>query len=186
MMTREDFVKKYYADAVKATAGTGIFPQVMIAQAIIESSGKVNGNYYPGESLLAKLGNNYFGIKDSASWTGPVITLQTGEYYGGVKSYVSGDFRKYGSVEESFKDYIDFLKKNPRYTSAGVFTAKTPAEQAAALQRAGYATDPRYSSLIVAVIDNVKKWFTGSTVAFSISGLLLIGTILFFLTNNER
>lgn len=178
-MTREAFIKKYYPVAVQLTAGTNIFPQVMLAQAIIESSGRVDGVWFVGQSLLARSANNYFGIKSSAGWKGQTISLKTGEYLNGQKVNVTGVFRKYASIEDSFRDYINFLKVNPRYTSAGVFTAKTPQEQTAALQRAGYATDPNYSKLLNAIMDSFKKYIPNvPTIAF---GLLPLG-IIFFLT----
>ena len=157
-MTREEYIRKYWPIFVNITQGTGIFPEVMAAQSIIESQGKVNGVYEPGASQLAKLANNYFGIKDSSQWKGQTITLRTGEIYNGVPVVVSGRFRKYNTPIESFIDYVKFLKSNPRYSSAGVFTAKTAQEQSAALVKAGYATNPSYAKLIDAVADGFKKY----------------------------
>jgi flagellum-specific peptidoglycan hydrolase FlgJ len=155
-MTRAQFVEKYYPEAVAVSRDTGVFPQVMIAQAILESSGKVDGVWMPGQSLLSRNANNYFGIKADSKWKGPTIELKTGEYLNGQYVTVTGKFRKYNSIKDSFADYINFLKSNPRYTTAGVFTAATPQEQAQALQRAGYATDPNYSKLITSIIDNIS------------------------------
>jgi len=178
-MTREQFIKKYYPIAEKLTAGTNIFPSVMLAQAIIESSGRVDGVWLVGQSLLSRAANNYFGIKDSAGWKGQTISLKTGEFLNGQKVTVTGVFRKYATVEDSFRDYINFLQVNPRYKTAGVFTAKTPQEQTAALQKAGYATDPNYSKLLNAVMEGFKKWIPKiPPIAF---GLLPLG-IIFFLT----
>jgi flagellum-specific peptidoglycan hydrolase FlgJ len=182
-MTREQFIQKYYPGIVAISKDTNVFPTVMLAQAIIESSGKVNGVYLPGESLLSKNANNYFGIKASSSWKGATITLKTGEYLNGQYITVSGVFRKYDNPIESFKDYIQFLKDNPRYTAAGVFTATTPGEQAERLQKAGYATDPNYSNLIKGVINSITKYLPNisTTVAFSGTALILIVGIYLFL-----
>ena len=51
----------------------------------------------------------------------------------------------------------DFLKKNKRYQSAGVFDAKTPEQYFTALQKAGYATDPNYVTSGVAMAASVDK-----------------------------
>lgn len=176
-MTREQYIKQYWPAFVAITNGTGIFPEVMAAQSIIESQGKVNGNYEPGASQLAKLANNYFGIKDSSTWKGETITLKTGEIYNGQPVIVAGRFRKYATPLDSFKDYVKFLKSNPRYSSAGVFTAKTPQEQSAALLKAGYATNPAYASLIDAVAAGVKKYIP----TIKNTGTALIVAALFFL-----
>lgn len=178
MMTRETFVKTYYPGAARLAAGTGIFPEVMMAQAIVESSGLVNGLYYPGESVLAKVANNYFGIKSSAGWPGKTISLKTGEYINGKKVTVTGVFRAYDSPLDSMVDYIKFLKTNPRYTTAGVFTASSPAIQAERLKAAGYATDPNYASLLMSVYEGFKKWIPAAAAGGGLALLLVVGFLL--------
>lgn len=180
-MTREAFVKLYWPHIVNLTKGTGIFPEVMISQAIIESQGKVNGIYEPGQSALAKAANNYFGIKSSSKWNGPTITMQTGEVYNGVPVVISGVFRKYPTPIESFADYLKFLRENPRYEAAGVFKAKTPQEQSKALLKAGYATNPQYATMIDAVAAGIKKYIP----AIAAGGSALIIGIIFFLIYKE-
>jgi len=137
----------------------------------------------PGQSLLSRQANNYFGIKADPSWKGQFIELKTGEYLNGQYVSISGKFRKYATVADSFADYINFLKKNPRYTTAGVFSASTPEAQALALQKAGYATDPNYSKLIVGVMNSIKGWIP------KIGGValgLLVPAILFFLIFRKK
>jgi len=182
-MSREEFIKAYYNTAKSLTAGTGIFPEVMLAQAILESSGKVNGVWKVGQSLLSRAANNYFGIKSSPAWKGETISLKTGEVVNGQRVTVTGVFRKYDSIGDSFKDYINFLKVNPRYTAAGVFTATTPAAQAEALQRAGYATDPNYSNLLNSIITGFQKWIPKATIAFS---FLIPAALIFFLIYRKK
>ena len=44
-----------------ATAGTGIFPETMLAMAVVESQGRAaDGNYYPGLGLTAKKANKCY------------------------------------------------------------------------------------------------------------------------------
>lgn len=184
MLTREEFVKKYYPSVALIAKDTNVFPQVMMAQSIIESSGRVNGVWYPGQSLLAKNANNYFGIKADSSWKGSTITLNTGEYLNGQYVTVSGKFRKYATVDDSFKDYIKFLKSNPRYTSAGVFTATTPLQQAQRLQAAGYATDPLYANLINGVMNSIAKYIPSIPVMAGGTALIVLIAVGFFYFNN--
>lgn len=156
-LTRKEFIKEYYTNVVDLIKGTGIFIETLMAQAIIESQGKVNGNYMVGGSTLAKKYNNLFGIKADSSWQGKKVNLKTGEVFSGQYVVITDAFRVYDSPLDSMKDYIKFLQKNPRYTKYGVFTAKDYAQQAQALKAAGYATAPDYANVVTAVGDYVKR-----------------------------
>lgn len=150
-LTRSQFIQKYAKMVKDAAKNTGLFPSVFMAQAILESN---NGN-----SGLTKKANNFFGIKASKSWTGEIYTAKTKEYVNGKEVYVNADFRKYSTPFLSFLDRVMFLIENKRYTNAGVFMAATPEQQAQALQKAGYATDPNYSNLLIKLIEqnDLKK-----------------------------
>ena len=151
MSTRLDYIKRFTDATINAARGTGLFPSLFMAQAILES-----GN---GQSTLAKKYNNHFGIKATKSWKGKVIDMKTREVYNGNEVYIKDGFRWYDNPESSFKDRVKFLKQNPRYKKYGVFSAKTPEEQADALQRAGYATAPNYASTLKWIINkyNLKS-----------------------------
>ena len=149
---RAKFINDNYPLAESVTAGTGIFPEVLLAQAIVESQKNVGGTYVPGKTELAESFNNYFGIKTSPQWTGKTVTYKTREY---VNDYVQGVFRVYNSKTESFKDYVKFLKTNPRYSAA--FKAKTPLAQIKAIAAAGYATDPNYSAVLGSIVLDVES-----------------------------
>jgi len=154
LLTRKDWIRKYYPIAARVTAGTGIFPETMLAMAVVESQGKgSDGNYYPGLGLVARAANNYFGIKDSASWKGATIDLPTP----GDADKIS-TFRKYNNIGESIADFINFLKVNPRYTKAGVFSAANYPEQIIAIAKAGYAENPNYGNLITSVANKVREY----------------------------
>ena len=143
-LTREEYIKKFYPEVVVATKGSGIFPEVAIMQSALESG---NGN-----SSLASVYNNHFGIKADSSWKGKKVNLDTREVFSGKSVYIKDSFRVYNSYEESARDYVKFLKTHSRYTNAGVFKAKTPQEQIEAIKRAGYATDPNYATIIKSMI----------------------------------
>ena len=125
--------------------GTGLFPSVLLAQAALESGW--------GQSILANKFNNLFGIKADKSWKGETVILPTREVLNGKTVTIEQPFRVYSNASDSFSDRNKFLKKNPRYTKAGVFEAKTPESQAIALQTAGYATDPGYAAAIIKIIN---------------------------------
>ncbi len=148
-MTRQEYILEYTPFVLYSTVGTGLFPSVMMAQAILESSDK---NGVPGNSTLARIYNNHFGIKADKSWLGRKVNLKTREVLNG-KTVVTGDyFRVYDHELQSFNDRVQFLLRNKRYASAGVFRAKTPDQQATCLQLAGYATDPEYAAKVISIV----------------------------------
>jgi Muramidase (flagellum-specific) len=154
--SRVDFIKLFKEAIIIACRGTGLFPSLMMAQAILESTGKVGGEYKAGESKLTKECNNFFGIKDAENdeWHGLSKKYITREVIHGVEKMIVDYFRHYKTPLECFEDRNRFLKQNKRYSKAGVFSAPTPQEQARALQKAGYATDPKYAELLINIIKN--------------------------------
>lgn len=152
MLLPQDFFKKYADDIIKAVKDTGLFPSVKAAQMALETGyGK------------SKVGNNMFGIKatgkHSPYWKGRQVTASTTEVINGKAGTYNLPFREYNSISDSIADHTHFLIVNPRYKAAGVFTAKTPEDQARALQLAGYATDPDYSKKLIQIINryNLKS-----------------------------
>lgn len=150
-MTALQYIEAFSNDAISGAEGTGIFPSVVMAQAAVESGW--------GRSGLASKHGNQFGIKADKSWTGPTVEMDTTEFVNGQYIKVKALWRKYPNPQDSFRDHIKFLQRNPRYAKAGVFDAATPEDQARALQRAGYATDPNYASKLITVIEkfNLKE-----------------------------
>ncbi|MGC8854009.1 MAG: glucosaminidase domain-containing protein, partial [Halothiobacillaceae bacterium] len=60
-------------------------------------------------------------------------------------------FRVYGSIPAAFDDYVNFLTTNPRYSEA-LKHAGDRERFVQELQKAGYATDPRYAEKILAIL----------------------------------
>jgi len=179
MFTRKQFIDLYYPVALKVTQGTGIFPETLMAQAIVESQDSVKGVYYVGASLNAQRANNYFGIKKGVGWTGKTIVLPTSK-----DSTSYSTFRKYDSIEDSFKDYVNFLKKNPRYTTAGVFKATSYPEQIIKIAKGGYAESSQYADLITKVANSVSKTINKTIIKPIKDNKGITGSLLavFFLT----
>lgn len=179
MLTRNDYIALYSADAVRANEGTGLFPSVAIAQAIVESG---NGN-----SVLASKYKNHFGIKADSSWTGRSVNLSTREVISGSSVNIQDNFRVYDTVEDSYRDRVRFLQENPRYRNAGVFDANTPLQQLESLQRAGYATDPNYANTLNAVLERENLSMFDKAVSYTVAytkkntGLVITIVILFLI-----
>ena len=123
------FIEEIKDEAIKNYKEYKILRSITIAQAILESSW--------GESDLAQIYNNLFGIKADSSWKGEYVTLETFEFY---DTKIEDKFRVYSNKNQSIKDHAKFLVDNQRYKKYGVFEAKTYIEQAYALQNAGYST----------------------------------------------
>lgn len=141
-MTRTAYIAVIAPLAVQARKEyPALFPSLAIAQAILES-----GN---GRSELASKYNNHFGIKANSAWKGKVVSMRTKEVYDTREVTVVDGFRVYDTIQDSFADRNRFLARNRRYTTNGVFSATTPQAQAQALQRAGYATDPKYATKLI-------------------------------------
>jgi flagellum-specific peptidoglycan hydrolase FlgJ len=176
-MTKEDFFKKYYNFAVSASTGSGLSPILILSQAYVESGA--------GKSLLATKYNNFFGVKADKSWQGKTVILKTQEQTKTGEVYTINDkFRIYSNPYESFIEQIKFLKSNPRYTKAGLFTyPDNYAKQADTLQKAGYATDINYAKLLKDVSSNFVSVFNKIKPTNTI--LALIPIILLFLVGKR-
>ena len=163
-MTRIEYIMKYASLVIEVCKNTAFFPSVMMAQALLESSSKEGT---PGASLLASKYNNHFGIKAHKSWKGQKVALSTEEFLNGAMKAVKAWFRVYENAYQSFADRIQFILRNPRYRIGGVFKTANAGEQAQAIQRSGYATDPNYAAKLLAIIrkhnledlDNSKRIF---------------------------
>ncbi len=152
----EDFVAKLWPHAQRAAAQLGTRPEVLVAQAALETGwGKSVMQHGDGHSSF-----NLFGIKADARWDGDRVYAQTMEFRDGVMGRERAAFRSYDSVQQSFSDYVDFLKQNPRYQDA-LAVGRDSARYAQELQRAGYATDPHYADKISSILggaEMAKAW----------------------------
>lgn len=191
--TRQEFVDKYGAFIFKQVKGTGILPETLIGQAILESQGKdSSGNWVVGGSKLSRNSNNYFGIKAGSSWNGKTYNINTGEYLKGRHVIVNANFRAYRSVKESIKDYIDFLKDNPRYAKA--LKQKDYYNQAKVLQLSGYATAPNYAEMIKGIVEPLKieievekkKYKTIKYVKTSMYSVAMLGLLLLTIKSTKK
>ena len=145
----QSFQDKLTGPADAASAATGIPAKFMLGQAALETGwGKREIKNADGSSS-----HNLFGIKAGAGWTGKTVTAVTTEYVNGVPTTRSEKFRAYDSYADSFKDYANLLKNNPRYEKV-LANATSATGFAQGLQRAGYATDPLYAAKLTRIIQH--------------------------------
>lgn len=155
MGSKEQFIADLYPAAVKVSKETGLSAELTLAQAAGETGW--------GEKVLPGT-NNLFNIKADPSWHGPTKTFNVWEIEHGKKVWKDQAFRVYGSYEEALTDRAKFLKENERYTKAGLFDKGTLGnleKEADALQKAGYATDPKYA-------ENMREIYAGRTMRHGI------------------
>lgn len=141
------FVNSIMPYAKKAAAELGIDPRAIVAQAALETGwGK-----HVMEDKNGKPSLNLFGIKTGGAWQGDKATVETTEYRQNVAVREVADFRSYDSLEHTFKDYVSFLKNNPRYADA-LRESRDGTDWGMHLQKAGYATDPQYGKKIAKLV----------------------------------
>ncbi len=162
--------QRNFLERVKAAAPVSealdVPAAVMVAQAIVESGW--------GRSGLAQKGNALFGIKATPSWPGVVYSGTTREWDG--RAYVTYPgtnrvypsyaaaiaegalaaslFRAYPSWEQSIEDHARFFQENARYHPCLEQYRVTRDAQAFAvcIHTAGYATEPAYSQMLIAAM----------------------------------
>ncbi|MFZ4700678.1 MAG: flagellar assembly peptidoglycan hydrolase FlgJ [Candidatus Methylumidiphilus sp.] len=141
------FLTRFAAHAEQASQSTAIPARFMLSQAALESGwGRREIRAADGSSS-----RNLFGIKATKSWKGRTVDCVTTEYIDGVAHKQVEKFRAYDSYAETFLDYANLLRNNPRYRNV-LANADDPQAFAYGLQRAGYATDPRYGAKLVRII----------------------------------
>lgn len=151
---RDAFVQYLSGTAERVAQESGIPAAFMLGQAGHETGW--------GKSAIKKADGsdsfNLFGIKATKGWTGKVAEVTTTEYIDGKPRKVTAKFRAYDSYEESFRDYARLIKESPRYEKAeSVAKTGSAVAYAAALQKAGYATDPEYARKLSGAIQSALR-----------------------------
>lgn len=134
------YINQYRSLAMSEQQRTGIPAAIKLAQGIHETGA--------GTSKLAVEANNHFGLKCKAGWTGGT--------YAYTDDAPNECFRKYNMDFESYQDQSNYLKSNPRYASLFTLSVTDYAAWAMGLRKAGYATNPKYSQLLIKIIEDYR------------------------------
>lgn len=140
-MTTEQYIKTYKKIARKEMKHHGIPASITLAQGILESN---NGN-----SELARRARNHFGIKCTNDWTG--------RRYHADDDKPNECFRRYRKVSTSFHDHSEFLKRK-RYQKLFELNRDDYKGWAHGLKKAGYATNPKYPTLLINLIEKYELY----------------------------
>jgi hypothetical protein len=130
------YVNTYKTLAMAEMRRSGIPAAIILAQGLHESEA--------GTSELVKKSNNHFGIKCRDDWKGEVV-------------YHDDDsrqecFRSYATAEDSYRDHSDFLRGSQRYAFLFNLEPTDFEGWAYGLKKAGYATNIRYSQILIRLI----------------------------------
>jgi hypothetical protein len=137
-----NYIEKHAHMAVDQMIEYRIPASVILAQAICESSS--------GTSILAKKGNNHFGIKCHVGWLGDTL-IKTDDT-------LNECFRSYARIEDSYTDHSLFLAKRPRYAELFKLAVNQYKNWCIGLKTAGYATAPHYAEQLIKVIEDNKLY----------------------------
>jgi LysM repeat protein len=140
--TYTSYVRQYAPLAMREMKRTGIPASIKLAQAILESGG--------GTSELAVKAKNHFGIKCGSVWKGPSYAKIDDEKGPDGKPKQSC-FRVYDDPYGSYMDHSAFLQAN-RYKSLYALPQDDYKGWARGLQKAGYATNPKYADKLIDII----------------------------------
>ena len=130
------YVNTYKLIAMAEMQRSGIPASIILAQGLHETEA--------GTSDLVKQSNNHFGIKCKEDWKGPVV------YHDDDARHEC--FRSYATAADSYRDHSDFLKRGSRYAFLFDLDPTDYEAWAYGLRKAGYATNIRYSQILIKLI----------------------------------
>jgi LysM repeat protein len=139
-MTREEYFDVYHEMAVREMHRSGVPASITLAQGALESG--------DGNSSLALKANNHFGIKCHEDWYGRKIYQDDDEK--------NECFRRYESVEDSYRDHSDYLRNKQRYAFLFELEVTDYKAWAKGLKKAGYATNPSYAESLIRIIEEFR------------------------------
>lgn len=132
------YIQTYKNLAIEQQHKYKIPASITLAQGLLESGA--------GQSDLARRSNNHFGIKCGSDWRGKRV-YHNDDRHGEC-------FRKYNKVADSYIDHSKFLAYRSRYSSLFKLSIYDYKGWAKGLKRCGYATDRKYSSKLIKVIED--------------------------------
>lgn len=144
----KEFVDQLWPMAEKAANDLGVKPEVLLSQAALETGW--------GQSIIKNTETNsynLFNIKADSRWDGDKMTKLSLEYENDKPVNKNSYFRVYDTLQDSFDDYVNFIKNNPRYEKA-MQNVSNPEQYLHGIHKAGYATDPKYVEKIIKVMNS--------------------------------
>lgn len=138
-MSSQQYIDTYKEAAMYNMRHKKVPASITLAQGLLESGS--------GNSDLATLANNHFGIK-CHDWKG--------ETYYKDDDAPNECFRKYSNVQDSYADHADFLRNRSRYARCFQLEITDYKGWARELKAAGYATLPTYAEKLIETIEKYR------------------------------
>lgn len=138
--------------AVSEMVRTGVPASIKLAQGMLESDW--------GRSDLATVANNHFGIKCGGSWTGKTF-YKSDDDRDKNGNLIESCFRAFDETYESFIAHSDFLSAKGKSSRYGFLFELDPTDYkgwAKGLRSAGYATDKKYPSKLIQIIEKYELY----------------------------
>ena len=132
------YIASYKNLAIQEQLRSGVPAAITLGQGILETSA--------GNSELATIANNHFGIKCKSTWQGETYTY--------TDDRPDECFRRYGNPLESYRDHSDYLLTGPRYKNCFAREATDYKGWATNLRKCGYATNPKYAFILIKIIED--------------------------------
>lgn len=136
------YIENYKNLAIREMKLYKIPASITLAQGIIETN--------CGKSVLAVESKNHFGIKCHKEWLGEKYFYDDDE--------ANECFRKYASIDESYRDHSLFLTTRSRYAFLFSLPITDYKAWANGLMQAGYATNPEYSNILIRIIEQTQLY----------------------------
>ncbi len=143
----DSYIETFQYIAVSEMERTGIPASIKLAQGLLESNW--------GRSELSSFAHNHFGIKCGSSWEGKGY-YKVDDDLDEKGNLRESCFRVFESDEASYIAHSEFLMNNKRYAFLFDYGSTDYKSWAKGLRKAGYATDPKYPSKIIGVIQKYQ------------------------------
>ena len=168
--TENEYLEQIIEPARKACRRYGYLPSVLIAQACLENGYGIPSYWDNPEIECLMKYNNMVGIKTEllnkswvdvglSVWPGSSITKNTPEQYGDKIVTIRDSFRIYDNPEQSFADFLCFLKYASNYGPGGtpkygkeILDMKDPVSLIWGVSARGYATGQTYAPHVLSII----------------------------------
>ena len=138
------YIEDYKYLAIDEMVRTGIPASITMAQAIIESNA--------GNSKLARMSNNHFGIKCKDYWSGMEYFFPDDDRDANG-NLIPSCFRKYPTVRDSYIDHSDFLMNSDNYRPLFSYDKTEYVLWAEGLSLCRYASDEHYAAKLIRTIE---------------------------------
>lgn len=140
--TEDQYIHKFAQYAVEEMEKYKIPASITLAQGLLETGG--------GQSRLAQEGKNHFGIKCKEDWKGKTMKH--------TDDAPNECFRVYDNPRQSYEDHSIFLATRKYYANLFTLDQKDYKAWAHGLKKAGYATNPKYASILISKIEKHKLY----------------------------